>query len=176
MDMQLYMRIAIELHLKRLIVGGLEKVYEIGRVYRNEGVSTRHNPEFTMIELYEAYVDYKDIMRLTEQLIAHIAQEVLGSTHITYQEQEIDLTPSWKKISMVDAIKEVVGVDFSQHMSDEEAHRLAKEHKVHVEPGMAFGHIVNQFFEAFGLEFKADLRKSPDVLCFEKTSSSDDLI
>jgi lysyl-tRNA synthetase class 2 len=149
LDMQLYMRIAIELHLKRLIVGGLEKVYEIGRVYRNEGVSTRHNPEFTMIELYEAYADYIDIMRLTEQLIAHIAQEVLGTTLITYQGQEIDLSPSWKKISMVDAIKETIGVDFSQHMSNEEAHRLAKEHKVHVEPNMAFGHIVNQFFEKF---------------------------
>jgi lysyl-tRNA synthetase, class II len=149
LDMQLYMRIAIELHLKRLIVGGLEKVYEIGRVYRNEGVSTRHNPEFTMIELYEAYVDYTDIMRLTEQLIAHTAQEVLGRTIITYQDQQIDLTPSWKKISMVDAIKEVVGVDFSQHMSNEEAHRLAKAHNVHVEPSMEFGHIVNQFFERF---------------------------
>src|SRR5690606_35147659 len=89
LDMQMYMRIAIELHLKRLIVGGLEKVYEIGRVYRNEGVSTRHNPEFTMLELYEAYADYEDIMRLTENLIAHIAQDVLGTTKITYQGMEI---------------------------------------------------------------------------------------
>ncbi|WNQ11706.1 lysine--tRNA ligase [Paenibacillus aurantius] len=149
LDMQLYMRIAIELHLKRLIVGGLEKVYEIGRVYRNEGVSTRHNPEFTMIELYEAYADYKDIMRLTEELIAHIAQEVLGSTTIQYQGQEINLAPAWKRISMVDAIKEVVGVDFSREMSDEEAISLAHEHKVPVEKGMTFGHIVNQFFETF---------------------------
>ncbi|WP_248929063.1 lysine--tRNA ligase [Paenibacillus hamazuiensis] len=147
LDMQLYMRIAIELHLKRLIVGGMEKVYEIGRVYRNEGISTRHNPEFTMIELYEAYADYKDIMNLTEQLIAHIAQEVLGTTKITYQGQEVDLTPSWRRVSMVDAIKEVVGVDFSVQMSDEEAQRLAKEHKVPFEPNMTFGHIVNQFFE-----------------------------
>ncbi|GIP41318.1 lysine--tRNA ligase [Paenibacillus sp. J31TS4] len=149
LDMELYMRIAIELHLKRLIVGGLEKVYEIGRVYRNEGVSTRHNPEFTMMELYEAYADYKDIMELTENLIAHIAQEVLGTTKITYQEQEIDLSPSWRRISMVDAIKEVKGIDFSVNMSDEEAIALAKEHNVPVEPGMTFGHIVNQFFEAF---------------------------
>lgn len=149
LDMELYMRIAIELHLKRLIVGGLEKVYEIGRVYRNEGVSTRHNPEFTMIELYEAYADYKDIMKLTEELIAHIAQEVLGTTKINYQGQEVDLTPSWKRISMVDLIKEVVGVDFSRHMTDEEAHAIAKEHKVPVEPHMTFGHIVNQFFETF---------------------------
>ncbi|MFB0847384.1 lysine--tRNA ligase [Paenibacillus oleatilyticus] len=149
LDMQLYMRIAIELHLKRLIVGGMEKVYEIGRVYRNEGISTRHNPEFTMIELYEAYADYKDIMKLTEEMIAHIAQEVLGTTKITYQDQEIDLAPSWRRVSMVDAIKEVTGVDFSVQMTDEEAHRLAKEHKVPVEPMMTFGHIVNQFFEAF---------------------------
>ncbi|MCP1312317.1 lysine--tRNA ligase [Paenibacillus tyrfis] len=149
LDMQLYMRIAIELHLKRLIVGGMEKVYEIGRVYRNEGISTRHNPEFTMIELYEAYADYKDIMKLTEEMIAHIAQEVLGTTKITYQDKEIDLAPSWRRVSMVDAIKEVTGVDFSVQMTDEEAHRLAKEHKVPVEPMMTFGHIVNQFFETF---------------------------
>lgn len=149
LDMQLFMRIAIELHLKRLIVGGLEKVYEIGRVYRNEGISTRHNPEFTMIELYEAYADYQDIMNLTESLIAHIAKEVLGSTVITYQGQEVDLTPAWRRVSMVDLIKEVVGVDFSAHMTDEEAHRLAVEHKVPVEKHMTFGHIVNAFFETF---------------------------
>ncbi|WP_025678978.1 lysine--tRNA ligase [Paenibacillus massiliensis] len=149
LDMQLYMRIAIELHLKRLIVGGLEKVYEIGRVYRNEGISTRHNPEFTMIELYEAYADYKDIMQLTENMIAHIAQEVLGSQHISYQGREIDLTPQWRRVSMVDAVKEVTGVDFGVHMTNEEAHRLAKEHKVAVEPHMTFGHILNAFFEQF---------------------------
>lgn len=149
LDMQLYMRIAIELHLKRLIVGGMEKVYEIGRVYRNEGISTRHNPEFTMIELYEAYADYKDIMKLTEEMIAHIASEVLGTTKVTYQGQEIDLAPPWRRVSMVDAIKEVVGVDFSVQMSDEEAHKLAKEHKVPVEPMHTFGHIVNAFFEHF---------------------------
>ncbi|MGG4108997.1 lysine--tRNA ligase [Paenibacillus lautus] len=149
LDMELYMRIAIELHLKRLIVGGLEKVYEIGRVYRNEGISTRHNPEFTMIELYEAYADYKDIMALTENMIAHIAQEVLGTQVISYQGQEVDLTPQWRRVSMVDAVKEVVGVDFSVDMSNEEAHRLAKEHKVPVEPHMTFGHILNAFFEQF---------------------------
>ncbi|NEW09559.1 lysine--tRNA ligase [Paenibacillus sp. SYP-B3998] len=149
LDMQLYMRIAIELHLKRLIVGGLEKVYEIGRVYRNEGISTRHNPEFTMIELYEAYADYKDIMKLTEELVAHIAQEVLGKTTIQYGDHEVNLAVGWRRVSMVEAIKEVKGVDFSVHMSNEEAHRLAKEHKVSVEPHMTFGHIVNQFFETF---------------------------
>lgn len=149
LDMQLYMRIAIELHLKRLIVGGLEKVYEIGRVYRNEGISTRHNPEFTMIELYEAYADYKDIMSLTEHLIAHIAQEVLGTTKITYGEHQVDLTPEWRRVSMVDAVKEVTGVDFGRHMTDEEARQLAKEHKVKVEPHWTFGHILNAFFEEF---------------------------
>lgn len=149
LDMELYMRIAIELHLKRLIVGGMEKVYEIGRVYRNEGMSTRHNPEFTMIELYEAYADYEDIMRLTENLVAHIAQEVLGTTKVNYQGQEVDLTPAWRRVSMVDAVKEVTGVDFGVHMSDEEAHKLAKEHKVPVEPHMTFGHILNAFFEQF---------------------------
>jgi len=149
LDMQLYMRIAIELHLKRLIVGGLEKVYEIGRVYRNEGISTRHNPEFTMIELYEAYADYKDIMALTENLIAHIAQEVLGTTTITYQGTEVNLAPPWRRVTMVDLVKEVTGVDFNREMTDEEAHALAKEHNVAVEPHMTFGHIVNAFFEEF---------------------------
>ena len=147
LDIQQYMRIAIELHLKRLIVGGLEKVYEIGRVYRNEGVSTRHNPEFTMIELYAAYADYKDIMELTENLIAPIAQEVLGTTKITYGEYEIDLTPQWRRVTMVELVKEVTGVDFSAQMSDEEAHELAKQHRIPVEPHMTFGHILNAFFE-----------------------------
>ncbi|SFF43445.1 lysyl-tRNA synthetase, class II [Paenibacillus algorifonticola] len=149
LDMQLYMRIAIELHLKRLIVGGMEKVYEIGRVYRNEGMSTRHNPEFTMLELYEAYADYKDIMALTENMIAHIAQDVLGTTKIMYQGQEVDLTPQWRRISMVDLVKEIKGVDFSVQMTDEEAHAIAKQHNVKVEPHMTFGHIVNAFFEEF---------------------------
>nr|WP_274365933.1 MULTISPECIES: lysine--tRNA ligase [unclassified Paenibacillus] len=149
LDMQMYMRIAIELHLKRLIVGGLEKVYEIGRVYRNEGVSTRHNPEFTMLELYEAYADYQDIMRLTENVIAHIAQEVLGSTTIMYQGVEVDLKPPFRRAHMVDLIKEAIGVDFWAQMTDEEAHALAKEHKVPVEPSHTFGHIVNAFYEKF---------------------------
>jgi len=149
LDMQLYMRIAIELHLKRLIVGGLEKVYEIGRVYRNEGMSTRHNPEFTMIELYEAYADYKDIMSLTENLIAHIAQEVHGSTVIDYQGQQVDLTVPWRRVSMMELIKDATGVDFTQQLSLEEAQQLAQEHKVPVEPHMTYGHIVNAFFETF---------------------------
>ncbi len=149
LDMELYMRIAIELHLKRLIVGGLEKVYEIGRVFRNEGVSTRHNPEFTMIELYEAYADYLDIMELTENLVAHIAQDVLGTTTVTYGDYEVDLKPRWKRVHMVDAIKEAAGVDFWPEMTDEEARALAKEHNVPVKDNMSYGHVVNEFFEHF---------------------------
>jgi lysyl-tRNA synthetase, class II len=147
LDMELYMRIAIELHLKRLIVGGLEKVYEIGRVFRNEGVSTRHNPEFTMIELYEAYADYQDIMSLTENLIAHIAKEVLGTTTIQYGEYEVNLEPEWKRLHMVDAIKDFTGVDFWKQMSVEEARGLAKEHGIEITEHMLYGHIVNEFFE-----------------------------
>lgn len=149
LDMQLYMRIAIELHLKRLIVGGLEKVYEIGRVYRNEGISTRHNPEFTMLELYEAYVDYHDIMKLTEEMIASIAQEVLGTKVIEYQGQTVDLNTPWRRVSMVDLVKEATGIDFREQMTDEEALRLAKEHNVPIEPTYTFGHVVNAFFEHF---------------------------
>ncbi|WP_374703340.1 lysine--tRNA ligase [Bacillus sp. V3-13] len=147
LDMPLFMRIAIELHLKRLIVGGLEKVYEIGRVFRNEGVSTRHNPEFTMIELYEAYADYRDIMRLTENLIAHIAEEVTGSTTVQYGDYEVDLKPEWTRLHMVDAIKEYTGADFWKQMSIEEARQLAKAHNVEIDENMQYGHIVNEFFE-----------------------------
>lgn len=147
LDMELYMRIAIELHLKRLIVGGLEKVYEIGRVYRNEGISTRHNPEFTMLELYEAYGDFEDIMKLTENVIEFIALDVLGSSTVTYDQQEVNLATPWKRISMVNAIKEVVGIDFSAQMTDEQAKGLAQEHGIEIQPHMKFGHIVNEFFE-----------------------------
>lgn len=147
LDMELYMRIAIELHLKRLIVGGLEKVYEIGRVFRNEGISTRHNPEFTMIELYEAYADYKDIMSLTENLIAHVAQEVLGTTTVQYGEDEINLAVGWKRVHMVDIVKEATGVDFWQPMTKEQAQALAKEHGVEVKPSHEVGHVINEFFE-----------------------------
>ncbi|WP_242215117.1 lysine--tRNA ligase [Bacillus cereus group sp. BfR-BA-01383] len=147
LDMELYMRIAIELHLKRLIVGGLEKVYEIGRVFRNEGVSTRHNPEFTMIELYEAYADYNDIMKLTEDMVAHIAKKVLGTTTIQYGEYEINLEPEWTRLHMVDAIKQYSGADFWNPMSVEEARELAKEHNVEIKNTMEVGHIINEFFE-----------------------------
>ncbi|UBH08533.1 lysine--tRNA ligase [Macrococcus armenti] len=147
LDMELYMRIAIELHLKRLIVGGLEKVYEIGRVFRNEGISTRHNPEFTMIELYEAYADYNDIMDLTEEMVAYIAEKVTGSTTVTYDGEEIHLAPKWRRWHMVDAVKEFTGVDFYNVNTDEEAHALAKEHGVEVKPNMKYGHVLNEFFE-----------------------------
>src|SRR5690625_2289637 len=147
LNMELYMRIAIELHLKRLIVGGLEKVYEIGRVFRNEGISTRHNPEFTMIELYEAYADYEDIMKLTENLIAYIAEDILGSTKITYGKHEIELKPKWERLHMVDVVKKYTGVDFWEKTTDEQARKLAKENDVKITDNMTYGHIVNEFFE-----------------------------
>jgi lysyl-tRNA synthetase class 2 len=121
LDMPLYLRIATELHLKRLVVGGFEKVFEIGRIFRNEGISTRHNPEFTSIEFYQAYADYTDFMTLTEELIAAIAHSVLDTTQITYQGQEIDLTPPWRRVSMHDLVKEQTGLDFEQLASLEEA-------------------------------------------------------
>ncbi len=147
LDIELYMRIAIELHLKRLVVGGMERVYEIGRVFRNEGVSTRHNPEFTMIELYQAYADYEDIMNLVENMVAHIAEEVTGSTTVRYGDDAIDLKPNWKRVHMVDIIKEYTGVDFWSKMTDDEARALAKEHNIEITKMMTFGHIVNEFFE-----------------------------
>ena len=147
LDMPLFMRIAIELHLKRLIVGGLEKVYEIGRVFRNEGVSTRHNPEFTMLELYEAYADYDDVMDLVENMVAFIAKEVTGSTTVQYGDDAIDLAPRWKRVHMADIVKEYTGVDFFETLTNEQAHDLAKEHGVDVKPSMTFGHVLNEFFE-----------------------------
>ena len=147
LDMDLTLRIALELHLKRLIVGGLEKVYEIGRVFRNEGVSTRHNPEFTMLESYEAYADFNDIMDLTEEMVAHIAQAVNGTMKITYQGTEIDLTPKWRRVHMADLVKEKTGVDFFNISSDEEAKRVAEENGIKIDKHMTFGHILNEFFE-----------------------------
>lgn len=149
LDIELYMRIALELHLKRLIVGGMERVYEIGRVFRNEGVDTTHNPEFTMLEVYTAYTDFKDVMDLTEGLIRTVTENVLGTGKITYNQQQIDLETPWKRVHMVDLIKEYSGVDFWKQMSDEEARAIAKEHHVPVEAHSQFGHVVNEFFEAF---------------------------
>ncbi|MGY3766995.1 lysine--tRNA ligase [Vagococcus vulneris] len=149
LDIDLYLRIALELHLKRLIVGGMEKVYEIGRVFRNEGIDTTHNPEFTMLEVYTAYTDYKDIMDLTEGIITTVAERVLGTLEITYGDHQLDLKSPWKRVHMVDAIKEVTGVDFWKEMTDEEAREIAKEHKLNLEGHMDYGHVVNEFFEEF---------------------------
>lgn len=149
LDIDMYLRIAPELYLKRLIVGGMEKVYEMGRMFRNEGMSIKHNPEFTMMEVYEAYTDYKGMMELTENLISTVAMETLGTTKIMYQGQEIDLTPPWNRLSMIEAVKKYSGVDFDSINSDEEAKAAAEEKKVHVKPGMTRGEILNLMFEEF---------------------------
>lgn len=149
LNTDLYLRIALELHLKRLIVGGMEKVYEIGRVFRNEGIDATHNPEFTMIEVYTAYQDYWDVMDLTEDLIRSVAKEVNGTGVVEYGDETIDLDSEWARKHMVDLIKEETGVDFWQEMSDEEARQIAKDHHVEVEDYAQFGHVVNEFFETF---------------------------
>jgi len=149
LDMELYVRIALELHLKRLVIGGMEKVFEIGRVFRNEGIDTTHNPEFTMLELYTAYHDYWDVMDLVEDLIQNVAQAVNGSTTITYGDEEIELGGQWERRHMVDLVKEKTGVDFWQQMTDDEARALAKEHNVEIEEYATFGHVINEFFETF---------------------------
>ena len=149
LDIDMYMRIATELPLKRLIVGGLERVYEIGRVFRNEGVDTRHNPEFTLMELYQAYTDYNGMMDLTEDMFRHLAKVVCGSTTITYQGTEIDLGKPFERLTMVDAIKKYTGVDFDQVADDAEAKKIADEHHVEYEERHKKGDIVNLFFEEF---------------------------
>lgn len=153
LEMPLYLRIAIELHLKRLVVGGFEKVYEIGRVFRNEGISTRHNPEFTLLELYQAYADINDMMQLTKDCICYIAQQVLGTNKIQYQGIDIDLEQEWKVISMVEAVREETGIDFSKITDDSEAHDLAQQHEIKVEKFWTVGHILNAFFEEL-VEYK----------------------
>ena len=147
LDMDMYLRIANELYLKRLIVGGFDKVYEMGRMFRNEGISIKHNPEFTNIELYSAYQDYNDMMDVAEDIISTVAERVLGTTKITYQGTEIDLTPKWKRITMIDSIKEVTGVDFNKIETDEEAKNAAKELHLEYEETMTRGHIINLAFE-----------------------------
>ena len=150
LDLQMYLRIAPELNLKRLIVGGFDKVYEIGKNFRNEGMDIKHNPEFTVMEFYSAYEDYNDMMNIAEQLISTVAQNALGTTKINYQGTDIDLTPSWRRITMIDAIKEVTGVDFNIVKTDEEAQNLAKEKGVEYEEYKnTKGHIINEFFETF---------------------------
>ena len=150
LDLQMYLRIAPELNLKRLIVGGFDKVFEIGKNFRNEGMDIKHNPEFTNMEFYSAYEDYNDMMNIAEQLISTVAKNTLGTTNITYQGQEINLAPGWKKITMIDAIKEVTGVDFNTINTDEEAQAIAKEKGVEYEEiKNTRGHIINEFFETF---------------------------
>ena len=150
LDLQMYLRIAPELNLKRLIVGGIDKVFEIGKNFRNEGMDIKHNPEFTNMEWYSAYEDYNDMMNISEELISTVAKNVLGTTKITYEGMDIDLTPGWKRISMIDAIKEVTGVDFNTIKTDEEAQAIAKEKHVEFEEiKNTRGHIINEFFETF---------------------------
>ncbi len=149
LDEDFKLRISLELYLKRLIVGGLERVYEIGRVFRNEGLDTRHNPEFTLMELYQAYTDYHGMMDLTENLYRHVAQEVLGTTKITYNGIEMDLGKPFERITMVDAVKKYAGVDFNEIKTLEEAQAIAKEKHVEFEKHHKKGDILNLFFEEY---------------------------
>ncbi len=151
LDIDMYLRIALELNLKRLIVGGYDKVYELGRVFRNEGMDIRHNPEFTMLELYAAFQDYHDMMDITEELFSRTAKEVLGTTKITYQGQEIDLAPGWRRISMIDSIKEVTGIDFNTINTDEEAVALAKERNIKIpdQTKETRGDVISLFFDEY---------------------------
>ncbi len=149
LDEDVKLRISLELYLKRLIVGGMERVYEIGRVFRNEGLDTRHNPEFTLMELYQAYTDYNGMMDLTENMFRHVAKEVCGSTTITYGGVEIDLGSPFKRITMIDAVKEYTGVDFDSIKDTEEAKKIADEKGVHYEARHKKGDILNLFFEEF---------------------------
>ena len=152
LDEDFKLRISLELYLKRLIVGGLERVYEIGRVFRNEGLDTRHNPEFTLMELYQAYTDYHGMMDLTENLYRHVAQEVLGTTKITYNGIEMDLGKPFERITMLDAVKKYSGVDFNEIKTLEEARAVAKEHKIEYEQRHKKGDILNLFFEEYAEE------------------------
>ena len=147
LDEDVKLRISLELYLKRLIVGGMERVYEIGRVFRNEGVDTRHNPEFTLMELYQAYTDYNGMMELTESMFRYLAEKVCGSTRITYQGTEIDLGKPFCRLTMIDAIREKTGIDFDQVKTLEEARKLADEHHIVYEPHHKRGDIINLFFE-----------------------------
>ena len=149
LDEDFKLRISLELYLKRLIVGGFERVYEIGRVFRNEGLDTRHNPEFTLMELYQAYTDYHGMMDLTENLYRHVAQEVLGTTKITYNGIEMDLGKPFERITMLDAVKKYSGVDFNEITTLEEARAVAKEHHVEYEERHKKGDILNLFFEEY---------------------------
>ncbi len=161
LDMDLFLRIAPELYLKRLIVGGMERVFEIGRCFRNEGLSTRHNPEFTLMELYQAYTDYQGMMELTEQLIAHCAQEVNGSLDVVWEGKEISLKPPFRRLTMRDAVLEQTGVDFYQIKTDEEAFALCRERGLDLDPSWHKGDVFNLFFETYCEE----LLVQPTFIC-----------
>jgi lysyl-tRNA synthetase class 2 len=152
LDIDMYMRIANELYLKRLIVGGFDKVYEMGRMFRNEGMSIKHNPEYTAIELYAAYEDYEYMMELTENMVAYVAEKALGTTKVNFQGREIDLAPPWNRLSMQDAVKKYAGVDFDSMETIEEMRAAAKKLGVEVEDHMKKGHIVNAVFEEYAEE------------------------
>lgn len=149
LDMQVYMRIAPELYLKRLIVGGMDRVYEMGRVFRNEGIDNRHNPEFTSVEIYQAFADYRDMMDLTEEVVVKTAEKVLGTTTINYEGTTIELASPWKRMSMIEAVKEYSGKDFTNVTNLEEARAIAKELNVAVEPSFGIGKIINACFEEY---------------------------
>ena len=150
LDEDVKLRISLELYLKRLIVGGLERVYEIGRVFRNEGVDTRHNPEFTLMELYQAYTDYEGMMELTESMFRYLAEKVCGSTLISYNgTSRLILASHLQRLTMIDAIKKYAGIDFDQVKTDEEAKALADEHKIEYEARHKRGDIINLFFEEY---------------------------
>ena len=151
-DMDMYMRIALELHLKRLVVGGFDRVYEIGRVFRNEGMDTKHNPEFTLLELYQAYTDYEGMMDITENMIRTVAQNVLGTTTLTYGEYELDLGKPFERITMADVVKKYSGVDFNEITTLEEARAVAKEHHIEYEERHLVGDILNLFFDEYAEE------------------------
>ena len=149
LDMQLYLRIATELHLKRLVVGGFDRVYELGRVFRNEGIDIKHNPEFTSVEIYQAYGDYNDMMDLTEKIVSEIAQKVLGTMKITYEGQEIDLTPPWPRMSMIEAVEKYTGQNFEGVTDVETARKMADAINVPYEPSFGVGKIINACFEEY---------------------------
>ncbi|WP_066674918.1 lysine--tRNA ligase [Clostridium septicum] len=155
LDIDMYLRIAPELYLKRCIVAGLEKVYDLGRTFRNEGMSVRHNPEFTMIELYQAFADYNDMMQITENMVASVCEKVNGTTKVTYQGTEIDFTPPWRRITMIDAVKEHAGVDFNAIKSNEEAQAIAKEKNLEFKKDLKYvtkGEVLNMLFEEYAEE------------------------
>ncbi len=149
LDIDMYLRIETELYLKRLIVGGFERVYEVGRIFRNEGMDTRHNPEFTSVELYQAYTDYKGMMELVEELYSHLAKKICGSYKIVYQGKEIDMSPPWTKMTMREAVQKYAGVSYDDWADDESARKCAKEHNVECPDTATRGEVLEAFFETY---------------------------